>query len=59
MNMGVLVKYENSDGKHIGILLGKDTWLDQGGPYEMWEILSGDGLVVWLTADAFEVINEV
>ena len=54
---GDLVKYKNSIGEWIGILLGRDTWMDQGGPYEMWEILAASGLVVWLPADAFEVIS--
>jgi hypothetical protein len=58
MNTGVLVKYKDSVGNHVGILLGQDTWHDQGGPYEVWEILSRGGSVVWLPADAFEVINE-
>jgi len=52
------VKYTDSSGQHLGVILGQDFWHDQGGAYEMWEILSGVGRVVWLPGDALEVISE-
>jgi hypothetical protein len=58
MSPGNLVKYTDSSGQHLGVILGQDFWHDQGGAYEMWEILSGVGRVVWLPGDALEVISE-
>ena len=52
------MKYTDSDGQHLGVILGQGFWHDQGGAYEMWEILSGAGRVVWLPSDALEMISE-
>ena len=57
MKPGDLVKYADSVGQNVGVLLGKGTWRDQGGPYEMWEILSDKDKFIWLPEDAFEVIQ--